>query len=274
MGGALAITAPTISSPSARCDGLDNDCDGTVDSSWTRTLLDADGGRYEALWEADVNQAQVVPGTAGHWISLPNDLLVLDDDLTVRSRTRFPSFDNGSAVIFQDGSEWLRIARNQPLHVDPNRVIFHRVFADAGAPAGVDGGPELLAEASWPTGEWPGPWRASPTDGGWAVVATFRGSYPGTARVALIRMDHDGGILVSDLDGGPRLASSQFPTVQTDGDRFVIWDSDSSGLASWTVDLDTSTAQPWVSGPVGCGLMTLNPLTSECWALSDAWRDP
>ncbi len=253
-----------------RCDGLDNDCDGTVDSSWTRTVLDADAGRFGALMEGDVQIVQVVPGTSGHWLSLPNDLLVVDDDLTLVSRTRFPVLHNGYAFVFPNGAEWLRIAEDYPVSGPPTGVLFHRVFADGGFPEASDGGVELVAEHRWSGGCRGRSLRVIARDGGWTAAQGFFPAGAACPTGALLRLVQDGGLTVQLLDGGKPVQSGLGAEVVTDDRGFAL----SMNGETWAVDADRGVLQPWFTAPLGCFLATLDPVAASCWSTVSTWVDP
>ncbi len=256
-----------------RCDGLDNDCDGTVDSSWTRTLLDADAGRFWALLGSDVEFAKVVPESAGHWLSLPNDLLIIDDDLHVTGRTQFPVLMNGHAYLFPNGGEWLRIANDYPVSGPPARVLFHRVFADAGFDVEADGGPRMVAEAVLPP--WSGNFRAAPVDGGWAVVTkVFNLVNPVDPWTSIwMNLAMDGGLTTGQFDAGLVPLARQ-GWVSSHTDQFIFWMQTQAGtLEVLDADLASSSLRPRLSVSGNCWVATVVPLTVSCEPSPRRWLD-
>ncbi len=258
-----------------RCDGLDNDCDGTVDSSGIHVLIEADAGRAGALLGAEVNGVSVVPGSQGHWLSLPNDLLVIDDNLDPAARTRFPMAANGRAWIFPNGSEWLRISNHVPVDVPPGRVQFHRVFADGGFSLEPDGGPRLVAEVLLPPNF--GGLRAAFIDGGWVAVTKPQGYVPsggGHGIGAWARLEVDGGLRSGFFDAGSTPFATQSIDLASRGGTFLFsFVTNDWGHEIYEADLATSNLHPRLSATGSCWLATVDPLTVGCHSAPYLWTD-
>ncbi len=256
-----------------RCDGLDNDCDGTIDSSWTRVLLEADAGRFGALMGSDVELANVVPETKGHWLSLPNDLLMIDDDLGVTGRTRFPVLLNGWAFVFPNRGDWLRIAQDFSLSDPRARVLFHGVFADGGFELEADGGARLVAEVVLPPHFFG--LRAAAVDGGW-VAAASASNWPQPSELwagQWTMLQLDGGLTSNSFDAGGMLAG-KYNGLDARGATFLAWSRTATDtLEVFDADLATSTLRPRLAVSGDCWLTRVAPLTVGCRGSPFTWLD-
>lgn len=283
-GWAACDYGPDYERTERRCDGLDNDCDGRVDTSWKRTLLEADAGRLgvllgggvEALFGADVEMTQLVPGSNGHWLSLPNDLLMINEDLEVTGRTRFPVNYNGHAYLFPNGSEWIRVANNfEPGGVGFNRIVFSQVGADGSFPLEVDGRMKIIAEvAESPLSHgWGGGLRAGAIDGGWVAFTAHRnwltpGLIGNWATLAL-----DGGLSQGAIDAGPQSWGQWWPMVSGAGSEFVIVPYQPQTTDVYSVHAGSDSASLRLSVVGDCFVVTTAPLTYSCIDSMTSWRD-
>ncbi len=274
-GWAACDYGPDYQRTERRCDGLDNDCDGTVDSSWTRVLLEADAGRFGNLMMVDIDYAKIVPGTQNHWLSLPNDLLIINDDLEPTGHASFPRLSNGHAYLFPHEAGWVRVANEfhaaSPLSA---RLVLHRVFTDGGFDLEPDGGVRAFADP-----QVPAPFsnfRAVSVDGGWLVVMgrDFFGQPP-DALGWWHRIDVDGGLTGGLLDGGIVSGAYPVPGLASSGQTFLFTThSNATGSTDvYEADLSTSTLRWRVSVSGWCAAVGAAPLVVRCGYPASIWSD-
>ena len=144
-------------------------------------------------------------------VTLPNDLLVLDDELTVVGTTRFPILYNSVAKLFPSGGEWIRVAYEFQVPSPGRGCVFaHRVFSDGGFPLATDGGIELLL---WRCASSINPlaygFAADVVSDGWvAVITDFE--TPVEIGLRWIRLGVDGGLREGTYDAGAGWAGGTF----------------------------------------------------------------
>lgn len=250
-----------------RCDGLDNDCDGTVDSSWVRTLLEGDAGRLGPNLVGDeVFQASLMPMGAALWLSLPNDVLILDEDLRVTARAEFPPLAMARARLFPTPGGAVRVAQEFNGVGPASSVVFQRLHSDGGIVADADGGPELLGAVTWPADFRGGGLTAAAVDGGWMAVVV-ESSYPTKASgptAGWARLDQDGGLTSGFLDGGAKTTRDFLYATHLSAE-FVVTITHPQSLDVYGVDWEQGALrlQSSVTGE-SCHLATLKPLTVDC----------
>ncbi len=273
-GWAACDYGPEYQRTERRCDGLDNDCDGTVDSSWTRVLLEADAGRFGNLMMADVEFSKIVPGTQNHWLSLPNDLLIINDDLEPTGHASFPRMSNGHAYLFPHDDGWMRVASEFHLWPRPGRLILHRVFADAGFDVEADGGLRLFAEPQVTEPLWG--FRVAAVDGGW-IMANGRELGPLQPSVlgGWARVDVDGGVTSGLFDGGTHSGWTNTGPI-SQGTTFLFvnqgaWPAGPTDI--YEADLTNSSLLLRLTVPGNCWPASVTPLVVRCGGPSYTWSD-
>ncbi len=191
-----------------RCDGLDNDCDGRVDRSWTRVLRGPDSGRPNYL-EDDY---QVIRSTSSLRLVTPSDFATFTPDLDEVAHATFPAHLGFSSWMFPDGDGWLRIEASifGVTAGDPNPLgsclTAHRVEGDAGTALEDDGGLGQTHRACV-TGYVADAVGAIAIDGGWLAMATRRVLFGGEHRLRpWLAIARDGGGTSGVLDAGQFLA--------------------------------------------------------------------
>lgn len=258
-----------------RCDRLDNDCDGRVDTSWKRTLLEGDAGSHGTLFAADIELAQLVPGSSGHWLSLPDNLLIINDDLEVTTRTQFPHTWNANAYVFPNGSERIRISFDSPLGFPgaPARVVAHLVRADGSFPTEPDGGVHFFGEARWP-GFFGPRIRAGARDGGWTAIAANQ-THSDRILGGWITLESDGGFDQGFIDAGiPSMATGSVWMTGSGLDVLLVDYHYPFGFNAFVIDANAATLR--FASPDCNELMTASPLTYACIDPSTSltsWRE-
>jgi hypothetical protein len=247
-----------------KCDGLDNDCDGRVDVSWARVLLDVDAGRMAPdmkLRQGDCEQAQFIKVAGGFWVSLPNDLLMLNDELEVVGRTPFPVTYNGMAYLFRDGSDWVRFSYDFPVFSRPPCATAHRVFGDGGYPELADGGVDSIGQrcASRPQ-LWQWGFAAAEVPGGWV---TFIKDVDDAGTLFLVSwFGADGGRVDARTDAGS-LAEPYRVWITEAGEGAVVYQHDDA--IGWKLTgPPAQLTELYRRSGEACSAATIDPLTVSC----------
>ncbi len=189
-----------------RCDGLDNDCDGVIDQSWTRELMSSDAGIEPQFTpvrkvEADFIGIQFVMRDGGFGILVPNGFISVTDELSTVEFIQYPSAYNQQSVLLPRGEGWVHVSRSVDFGSSLTRLRVHRLQPDFRPLFDADGGWSLEAELLVPHSMAPidayCSFAAITIDGGveWAAVL-------GDAAPLLIAGLVDGGISTAAFDAG------------------------------------------------------------------------
>lgn len=254
-----------------RCDGLDNDCDGRADRSWTRELLGADAGRLPVTWNppevtlegGEIVGARAFLAGADLTLVLPNELLRVASDLSVVERVMFPVHFNNRSFMFPRGGDWVRLGNDYLGGSTPCHFV-HGVWSDGGFPVASDGGHVLLAESCEPN--LTPYFGAVALPGGWAgVVGTYPTNESQLDMFSWLWLDADGGVSQGVLDAGPRPGNWPGTQVFSGANSLLLfWSYDRFQLWRWKPP--SGELVPLVQLEVGnnCGPLSDGPLTYAC----------
>ena len=214
---ARVTTDPNYQTLEDRCDGIDNDCDGRIDHSWTRVLFSADAGAAGGCTDPSTGRPRVCfvdAFGAQVWVE-PEGLLYTNGSRFTRlTRTLAISSDSldlfaGPARMFRNGNNWLRFVfingwTGAPPH--DHSVALHEVANDGGFKRATDGGVAFIA-TFFPPASFGIPVTPplSPSDGGFNTMGILLSETGSNESVAFIaHFDRDGGLSVRTrpLDAG------------------------------------------------------------------------
>jgi hypothetical protein len=213
---------PDYQSLETRCDGLDNDCDGRVDTSTPVPLpVDTwgeDGGRLSRL---TLVYFSVRATDAGIVLSAPGHLSVLDATLHQEWAADFPDSGALDTIVSSTGAHWSRVVRVAPPASATESCVALEDLAGGTGPA------REVARACWPASlEMPWPTiRAHPRETGWDVLLTAYDTVTASPFVGWAFLGFDAGVTTRLFDAtalGLGAERSYFPSPEAAGDDFVI----------------------------------------------------
>jgi hypothetical protein len=250
-----------------RCDGLDNDCDGRVDVSWPRVLLGSlDGGVL--LSEGDIYLPKVTPLATGLRLVLPNQVLLVDDELLAVGIQTFARHQYNHSYLFRLGGDWLRLTNHYD--VSTACVLGERILGDGGSFAALPDAGVLWRDCHQALGlsfaaiEFNNEWT---TLGATSVVPS-----PEYGFLAWTRFRQDGGFSTGLIDAGEILTQgSVLVTRGTTG--LLVWSADSQRLRVARIDPATLQLVDTLDvAQQSCFPATDGPLTYECQSPAGPWH--
>ncbi len=244
-----------------KCDGLDNDCDGRIDTSWARVLLDADAGTGKqtgVLLSWDVIEPQLITQPGGFVLTLPDQLLFLSEDLVVTNLVAFPHHSNNESYLFENGADWMRIGNDAPTNAAPC-IFAHEVLRDGGYQKEADGGERFLQHVCALPNLWS--FAAVATDGGWATLSAFGSDPPPFWTYFRPDGGLDQGFLDAGVDAGPGYV--EYVADDVDG-TLLLSASSGAWLRSWTVSPPSTELTVALDATGECYAWDPNPLSYAC----------
>jgi hypothetical protein len=245
------------------CDGLDNDCDGRIDTS-RKVVLFSDAGTYPAVDLTSVRQQLVQVGT-GFRLVVAGVVLDFDENLGAQVVSiPAPYRGNEWSRMFQDGPDWFRF---QTYSVPgPSSTVCmdaQRMTGDGGSDLS-DGGPDILFDTCWQPLVYQGSETIPVADG---FVSAFGNAFAPGPSVVWTYYQVDGGLTVGSYDAGLCVAGQPYCDVLLDdaASRFIASQpgQDPLLISSFVPPNDPVLELQLANAAKNCSA-TVNPLGYEC----------
>ena len=211
-----------------RCDGLDNDCDGRVDRSWTR-VLHANGSGSGRLLDIE-DSYQLISTGDGFLLVTPDEATPISTSLHQQGAVVFPPGLSFWSLLLPSSEGWFRVSLQYEAGYASSFLLAHQVFADGGFSLSADGGLATSQRVALPGGN-AAQMAALAIDGGWAVAATSQrpmASGPGPRFVTFTHFWSDGGSSGWTVDAGlpgAGAGTGNWLGVVAGRGGFEVWDS-------------------------------------------------
>jgi hypothetical protein len=254
---------PSYQRVETACDGVDNDCDGQVDRSVTKTLFSWDAGRPLSFCDfrapsplcfEDVAGLQLLSSQNGYVFNSGSRLAFLDQELNVISSARPPvlrplSFAHSfpAAHLVTNGAEWFRVVYECADCIHGGILSAYPLQQDGGSPTDALGDLAPLATYFRPLSsfEYGG---VAAVAGGVQVVGFDRRAGEPVTHVS-VSFRFDGGVEVISRDAGFQVPRSSFGhfTLAWDG-GFGLWSGSEGLIRRFDGSLNPLAATPLPQG--------------------------
>jgi hypothetical protein len=283
---------PTYQRVETACDGVDNDCDGQVDRSVTKTLFSWDAGRPLGLCDRagpsplcadDILGLQLLPTRGGYLFNSGSRVGFLDEELNVISSARPPLFrtqqwpdpqwplrDFPRARVVPSGDHWFRVVYECVWCRGGATLTAYPLHADGGWPTDSLGGLAPIASYGHPLSSFNSGGVASVTNGLQVFGFEERSGEP--LKRVLLTFRFDGGLEVVSQDAGFQIPIDWWDEFSLAWDGgFALWSRSQGLLRRFDGSLNPVPALPL---PQFARLVRADPplfavYSQDRWAVTD-----